>query len=56
VGFPCCIHQAEYQSDDFNVGINHSPVTVLSLPHLRVHLILNYTEEDIDFRGGVRES
>jgi diadenosine tetraphosphate (Ap4A) HIT family hydrolase len=45
--------QAEYQPDDFNIGINDGPVAGQTVPHLHIHLIPRYLEPDVDSRESI---
>jgi len=44
----------EFQPDGFNIGINDGPSAGQTVPHLHMHLIPRYTNDQADPRGGVR--
>jgi len=45
---------AELQPDGFNIGINDGPSAGQTVPHLHIHLIPRYKNDQADPRGGVR--
>jgi len=44
----------EFQPDGFNIGINDGPSAGQTVPHLHMHLIPRYTNDQADPRGGAR--
>ncbi|SMC62358.1 HIT family protein [Polynucleobacter kasalickyi] len=44
----------EFQADGFNIGINDGPSAGQTVPHLHMHLIPRYKNDQADPRGGVR--
>ena len=44
----------EFHPDGFNIGINDGPSAGQTVPHLHMHLIPRYTNDQADPRGGVR--
>ena len=44
------LHPAAY-----NIGINDGPAAGQTVPHLHIHLIPRYTNDDSDPRGGIRK-
>jgi diadenosine tetraphosphate (Ap4A) HIT family hydrolase len=44
----------EYSPDGFNIGINDGPPAGQTVPHLHIHLIPRYKNDQEDPRGGVR--
>lgn len=44
----------QYQPAGYNIGINDGPAAGQTVPHLHIHLIPRYNEENRDPRGGVR--
>lgn len=43
-----------YNPASYNIGINDGEAAGQTIPHLHIHLIPRYHEEDKDPRGGVR--
>ena len=44
----------EFHPDGFNIGINDGPSAGQTVPHLHMHLIPRFTNDQADPRGGVR--
>jgi diadenosine tetraphosphate (Ap4A) HIT family hydrolase len=44
----------EFNPDGYNIGINDGPVAGQTVPHLHMHLIPRYKDDQDDPRGGVR--
>lgn len=44
----------EFQPDGFNIGINDGPAAGQTVPHLHMHLIPRFKNDQADPRGGVR--
>ena len=44
----------EFHPDGFNIGINDGASAGQTVPHLHMHLIPRYTNDQTDPRGGVR--
>jgi len=44
----------ELSPDGFNIGINDGPTAGQTVPHLHIHLIPRYQNDQEDPRGGVR--
>ena len=44
----------EFHPDGFNIGINDGPSAGQTVPHLHIHLIPRYKNDQADPRGGVR--
>lgn len=45
---------SEYKPDGYNIGINDGSAAGQTVPHLHVHLIPRYKDDQKDPRGGVR--
>lgn len=45
---------AQYECEDFNIGINDGPLAGQTVPHLHVHLIPRRRGDMEDPRGGIR--
>jgi diadenosine tetraphosphate (Ap4A) HIT family hydrolase len=45
---------AEHKPDGYNIGINDGSAAGQTVPHLHVHLIPRYKDDQKDPRGGVR--
>jgi diadenosine tetraphosphate (Ap4A) HIT family hydrolase len=45
---------SEASPDGFNIGINDGPVAGQTVPHLHMHLIPRYANDQPDPRGGIR--
>jgi diadenosine tetraphosphate (Ap4A) HIT family hydrolase len=45
------IIKAEYQPDDFTIGINDGPASGQTIPHLHIHLIPRYLKDGIEPKG-----
>ena len=45
----------ELQPAAYNIGINDGPAAGQTVPHLHIHLIPRYTNDDPDPRGGIRK-
>ena len=45
---------AEFHPDGYNIGINDGTAAGQTVPHLHIHLIPRYTDDQPDPRGGVR--
>jgi diadenosine tetraphosphate (Ap4A) HIT family hydrolase len=46
--------QDEFNPDGYNIGINDGPAAGQTVPHLHMHLIPRYQDDQDDPRGGVR--
>ncbi|CAM3813288.1 HIT family protein [Polynucleobacter arcticus] len=46
--------QNEFSPDGYNIGINDGPTAGQTVPHLHMHLIPRYKDDQDDPRGGVR--
>lgn len=46
--------QDEFNPDGCNIGINDGPAAGQTVPHLHMHLIPRYKDDQDDPRGGVR--
>ena len=46
--------QDELNPDGYNIGINDGPAAGQTVPHLHIHLMPRYKEDQGDPRGGVR--
>jgi len=46
--------QEEFKPDGYNIGINDGPAAGQTVPHLHMHLIPRYKNDQEDPRGGVR--
>jgi diadenosine tetraphosphate (Ap4A) HIT family hydrolase len=46
--------KAEFEVENFNIGINDGPAAGQTVPHLHIHLIPRYRGDQADPRGGVR--
>lgn len=46
--------QGELNPDGYNIGINDGPTAGQTVPHLHMHLIPRYKDDQDDPRGGVR--
>ena len=46
--------QGELNPDGYNIGINDGPTAGQTVPHLHMHLIPRYKDDQVDPRGGVR--
>ena len=44
----------EFHPDGFNIGINDGPSAGQTVPHLHLHLIPRFKDDQADPRGGVR--
>ncbi|WP_436037681.1 HIT family protein [Variovorax paradoxus] len=44
----------EFHPDGFNIGINDGAAAGQTVPHLHIHLIPRYLDDQSDPRGGVR--
>ena len=45
----------ELQPAAYNIGINDGPAAGQTVPHLHIHLIPRYTNDESDPRGGIRK-
>ncbi len=45
----------EFQPAAYNIGINDGPAAGQTVPHLHIHLIPRYADDDSDPRGGIRK-
>lgn len=45
----------EHHPAAYNIGINDGPAAGQTVPHLHIHLIPRYTNDDSDPRGGIRK-
>lgn len=45
---------AEFSPASYNIGINDGAAAGQTVPHLHIHLIPRYDDQEIDPRGGVR--
>jgi diadenosine tetraphosphate (Ap4A) HIT family hydrolase len=48
------ILETEFMPDGYNIGINDGPTAGQTVPHLHMHLIPRYKDDQEDPRGGVR--
>ena len=48
------ILETEYKPDGYNIGINDGPSAGQTVPHLHMHLIPRYKDDQEDPRGGMR--
>jgi len=46
--------EEEYSPDGYNIGINDGPAAGQTVPHLHMHIIPRYRDDQKDPRGGVR--
>lgn len=46
--------EANWQPDDYNIGINDGPNAGQTVPHVHVHVMPRYINDVPDARGGVR--
>ena len=45
---------SEHAPDGFNIGINDGPAAGQTVPHLHMHLIPRFAQDQADPRGGIR--
>ena len=45
----------EFHPAAYNIGINDGPAAGQTVPHLHIHLIPRYTNDESDPRGGIRK-
>lgn len=45
----------EHHPAAYNIGINDGPAAGQTVPHLHIHLIPRYTNDESDPRGGIRK-
>jgi diadenosine tetraphosphate (Ap4A) HIT family hydrolase len=45
---------AEFNPDDYNIGVNNGPIAGQTVPHVHIHVMPRYVNDVEDPRGGVR--